>query len=100
MSSKPHVPGVSVSFGWKTIFYHFYAFFFLELFLLFSLVQGKKTRYKLIILSIIISITYAILDEFHQLFVPGRSFTISDILTDSAGVLLASYLYLLISLQS
>ena len=30
---------------------------------------------------------YAISDEIHQLFVPGRSFQISDILTDTAGVI-------------
>ena len=30
---------------------------------------------------------YAIADEIHQFFVPGRSFQVSDILTDTAGVI-------------
>ena len=37
--------------------------------------------------SVGICICYAISDEIHQLFVPGRSFQLSDILTDTAGIL-------------
>ena len=81
--------------GWKTIAYHFYAFFFLSAFLIISLTKGKPSR-KLIIITIIISILYAILDEIHQIFVPTRSFDVSDILTDSAGVLFASLIYSLL----
>lgn len=80
--------------GFETTIYHFYAFFFLSLFLLISLIKGNKNNKKLILSSIIISIVYAITDEIHQLFVPGRTFALYDILIDSAGVLLAGYLYL------
>lgn len=38
-------------------------------------------------LSFIIGTIYAASDEFHQLFVPGRSGQISDVMLDSAGVL-------------
>ncbi|MBL7141986.1 VanZ family protein [Patescibacteria group bacterium] len=37
---------------------------------------------------IIISILYALLDEFHQGFVPGRDMALADICFDSAGVLI------------
>lgn len=40
---------------------------------------------KKIYISIIICIIYAISDEIHQLFVPGRSCQITDILIDSMG---------------
>lgn len=40
---------------------------------------------KKIYLSIIICIIYSISDEVHQLFVPGRSCQITDILIDSTG---------------
>ena len=79
-------------FGYKTIIYHFYAFFFFSLFLFISLIKGKKKN--LIFISIILAIFYAISDEIHQLFVLGRSCAISDILIDSIGVFLAGYLYL------
>lgn len=41
---------------------------------------------KKIIYSIIICVIYAITDEIHQGFVPGRSPQITDILIDTAGV--------------
>lgn len=41
---------------------------------------------KKIIYSIIIGVLYAITDEIHQGFVPGRSPQITDILIDTAGV--------------
>ncbi len=34
-----------------------------------------------------IAVFYAVTDEFHQLFVPGRSGQVSDVLLDSAGAL-------------
>jgi VanZ family protein len=84
--------------GFETTIYHFYAFFFLSLFLLISLIKGNKINLNVILIAMILSIVYAISDEIHQLFVPGRTFTIFDILTDSAGILLAGYLYLKIIL--
>jgi len=81
-------------FELKTITYHFFAFFFLSLFLSISLTKGKKTN--LLLLSIIISILYSISDEIHQLFVPNRYFTISDILTDTVGILTSTFIYLIL----
>ncbi len=39
-------------------------------------------------------ILYAATDEFHQLFVPGRSGQLSDVLLDSCGVLAGTVLYI------
>ena len=39
------------------------------------------------VLPWLIAAGYAATDEFHQLFVPGRSGQISDVLLDSAGAL-------------
>lgn len=47
-----------------------------------------------------ISVLYAVSDEVHQLFVPGRSGQIKDVLIDSAGAMVGIGLYLLLlSLQ-
>ena len=35
---------------------------------------------------------YALSDEFHQLFVPGRQAALTDVAIDTAGILLALYL--------
>lgn len=40
------------------------------------------------VLGLSLGVVYAALDEFHQLFVPGRSGEIMDVLIDSLGVLL------------
>lgn len=49
------------------------------------------------LISIIFCIIYAISDEIHQLFVPGRACQIKDILIDSIGSITGIYLYKLIS---
>lgn len=48
---------------------------------------------KKIYISIIICIIYATSDEIHQLFIPGRSCQIKDIMIDTFGSLTGIYLY-------
>lgn len=45
--------------------------------------------------SILCIFAYACLDEFHQLFINGRSSSFSDVLIDILGGLLALFVYLL-----
>jgi VanZ family protein len=45
------------------------------------------------ILAIIFSILYALSDEIHQFFVPGREFDLWDLAADSLGIVLVA-LYL------
>lgn len=44
------------------------------------------SKYRILI-ALSICVVYALTDEFHQLFVPGRGAQISDILVDSLGAL-------------
>lgn len=54
--------------------------------LVFSLFKEYKYyNYKGIIYSIIIILLYAISDEVHQLFIPGRSSEVRDVLIDTIG---------------
>ncbi len=57
----------------------------------------KNNINNLYLISIIFCIIYAISDEIHQLFVPGRACQIKDILIDSIGSITGIYLYKLIS---
>lgn len=75
--------------------YHFVIFFLLGTFLLFSLVQGKPKKRKFILIGIVLAVFYALSDELHQLFVPGRACTFSDFIIDSLGILVAALLYLI-----
>ena len=83
-------PGI----GYRALIYHITAFFFLAFFLAISLVKGKNRS--LIFLAVIISVLYAVLDEIHQSFVPGRGSSISDIFIDSLGIILASIFYIIL----
>ena len=84
--------GVSYTTNINSILYHFFAFFFFASFLYISSLKGKK-KYPILILALIISLLYAILDEFHQFFVPGRNSSIKDMLIDSLGIILAFMIY-------
>lgn len=48
--------------------------------------------------SFVIAVLYAISDEVHQLFIPGRSGEVRDVLIDSSGALMGIIVYLVILL--
>lgn len=61
----------------------------------FTLSAGMQTFVKLRVFvrtffAFIIGVLYAILDEIHQIFVPGRSCELRDMLIDSTGILIGS----------
>lgn len=47
-----------------------------------------------------LSILYSCTDEFHQLFINGRSGSIRDVLIDSIGILIGTYLYKLLFIKN
>ena len=51
-----------------------------------ALYQTKEQKRRTAVLSWGIGTVYAATDEIHQLFVPGRSGQVSDVLLDSSGV--------------
>ena len=77
--------------GYLSYIYHFTAFSYLALFLSISLTKNKNSN--LIIIGIIIAIIYGVLDEIHQYFVPGRFFSLKDILMDSIGIIITNIAY-------
>jgi VanZ family protein len=60
---------------------HFFLFFLLEMLVYFSI---RSIKYSFIFVSL-----YAILDELHQYFVPGRSCELRDMIIDISGCILA-----------
>lgn len=61
-----------------------------------AIYDRKKQRRMRTILPWIIGTLYAATDEFHQLFVPGRSGQITDVMLDSTGVLVGVFLIYMI----
>jgi len=94
MSSTPGVIGTGGN-AWIPRLYHFIVFFLFTFFLLITIKGNKKIKKLYILIAIIFSLCQAFLDEFHQFFVPLRSMSITDILTDSLGIFSAIIIYCL-----
>jgi len=75
-----------------SIIYHLIAFFFLSLFLLISFIRGRPKTFFFVFAGIIL-IVYAIFDELHQFFVPGRYCSLFDIFFDTVGISFAILIY-------
>ena len=75
---------------------HFFIYLALGALLLKALNRSKVYGLRAITFALILSVLFAISDEFHQLFVPGRGAQVSDVLIDSAGAITGIVLYLLI----
>jgi len=60
---------------------HFFMYFFLYL----SLYRATKNHWK----SLIIVILFSISDEYHQIYTPGRSASIKDLIVDTSAGLVA-----------
>ncbi len=93
MSSKTF-EGASGGNKWVPIFYHFFIFFLLTFFLILTL---TKKRNDLMYFGIIISFAYALFDEIHQYFVPGRTSSIFDVVIDIFGIVFALVIFRVLS---
>lgn len=58
------------------------------LFLIYNAVKEYEDIKRKALLSVIITICYAVSDEIHQYFVPGREMRILDIIIDSTGAMI------------
>lgn len=74
---------------------HFFIYLVLGFLTLNLTAYCQKIRHKVII-SLIFCILYAISDELHQYFVPGRAALNKDVLIDSIGAAIGIYLYKLL----
>src|SRR5690625_733386 len=72
---------------------HFIAYLMLGIFIIHALYVSDLRRYDGIIIAIAISCFYAISDEIHQIFIPGRSGEIRDVMIDTFGATSGILLY-------
>ncbi|MDV2886388.1 VanZ family protein [Alkalihalophilus pseudofirmus] len=75
---------------------HFTAYFILGILLINALRKSKAVDTSAMI-ALLLSVLYAISDEVHQLFIPGRSGEVRDVLIDSAGAAVGISLYYLLA---
>ena len=78
---------------------HFTAYLILGILALNALSSSGISKWKKeIIISLLICVLYAVSDEIHQLFVPGRSGQPGDVLIDSLGAGVGIGIYILVRL--
>lgn len=76
---------------------HFTEYMILGIFFASAFIGNIKKKQTEIMASFLLGASYAASDELHQLFVPGRSGQISDVMLDSAGVLTGVLLVFLLA---
>ncbi len=76
---------------------HFTIYFILGILVLSYIKEYTLSNKKAFMISIEIVFLYALSDELHQLFVPGRSGEILDIIIDTSGAVISNILYIEIS---
>jgi len=93
ISSLIRIPGPFV-FTMSSIYYHFGIFFIFQWSLIESLGEKIKSE-KHLLYVIAFAILYGISDELHQLFVPGRLCTLSDVGINTVGIISATVIYII-----
>ena len=64
---------------------HFTLYFILGILTFIFVKDFTNMNYKVVLISVLVVLLYSISDEVHQLFVPGRSGEIRDVLIDTLG---------------
>ncbi|HXX19469.1 MAG TPA: VanZ family protein [Candidatus Acidoferrum sp.] len=78
---------------------HFTEYFILSLLILRGIRGGRReTHLRWALIAIIVVAGYASLDEFHQMFVPGRTAAVTDVLLDTTGGIAAQVVAALFAL--
>lgn len=73
---------------------HFMVYLILGLLILSFINEFSVVQYKALLLAIVLSFLYACSDEVHQLFIPGRSGEVLDVIIDTTGAFVGCFLYL------
>ena len=72
--------------------FHFFQFGILYLLIILAFLSFGKLTKGIEIAAVIISCSYGLIDEIHQMYVPFRSFSIGDLMKDAVGVLVVSFI--------
>lgn len=79
---------------------HFFAYFILGVLVFHTVRLYIDIALRSITSAFLITVLYAISDEVHQTFIPGRSGEVRDVLIDSAGSFTGIIIYLLLILYN
>lgn len=95
VSSIPDLKTPALDFEQGDKIAHFGEYFILGIFLTYALDRSHLRIGRVFWISVCAAGLYGILDEFHQLFVPGRQMDGWDMLADAVGAISASGIYVI-----
>lgn len=72
--------------------FHLFQFGILYLFVIMAILSFGKLNKWIEFVAVVFSVIYGIIDEIHQIYIPFRSFSIGDLLKDTVGVLVLSFI--------
>jgi VanZ family protein len=83
----------SLGISWDDKLYHFGEYFVFSLLIHVALRYYSQARIRdnIYVIGAIISVVFAVSDEIHQYFVPGRESSLLDLLADTLGAVLAQF---------
>ena len=93
VSSIPDVSTSAVGFTWIDKIAHFCEYFILGFLTAYAVSGFSRKTWSIFLISVLMTAVYGVLDEFHQLFVPGRFMEGWDMVADFLGSILAVTLF-------
>jgi len=75
---------------------HFFIYMALGFLLMNAMIRGKLSLQYSYVVAFLLSVLYAISDEVHQHFVPGRGPGLKDVIIDSMGALIGITIYVIL----
>jgi len=95
LTSYPTLETPSLGVDWQDKIYHFGAYLVFGFLMARAFTENRLNgRRQLFFKSFLFATLFAIFDEIHQLFIPGRSGEVLDACADIGGVLLAHFLFI------
>jgi VanZ family protein len=91
VSSMTHANPPSLGLSWEDKIYHCgeYALFSFFTFIALKYYSAGWVKKHVFLLAALIACLFAATDEFHQMYVPGRNATLSDMFSDWFGAIMA-----------
>lgn len=100
LSSRSQIPDMQQFFQHADKVAHFSVYFILGILLLIGLkINLKISNFLYSILTISIGFSFAIIDEYHQSFVPNRVPDLYDFIADILGIIISLFFYKQINLM-
>ena len=98
VSSMPDASPPDLGFAWQDKFFHAAAYlvYAVLMYVAVWVWSGQRSITWTVVLGGVLSALFAISDEWHQSFVPGRHATLDDVLADIVGIFLAALLFRLL----